>query len=192
MLEVEIHQITVGRDGGSERCLILRPKDHDDRRVCPIIIGANEAAAIVAPSSEAPPSRPMTHDLLLNSITELGGTVQYIYIRGLNKSTFFADVSIRVGDEVVVLDARPSDSIALAIRARAPIYMAEDVMEQVDSDIQGRRVSEEQSHRATREKEFEEAASPVTPEQREKLSAYSEFMESLTMDDDGGDEMVTK
>ena len=191
MLEVEIHQITVGRDGGSERCLILRPKDHDDRRVCPIIIGANEAAAIVAPSSEAPPSRPMTHDLLLNSITELGGTVQYIYIRGLNKSTFFADVSIRVGDEVIVLDARPSDSIALAIRARAPIYMAEDVMEQVDSDIQGRRASEEQSHRAAREKQFEEAASPVTPEQREKLSAYSEFMESLSMDDDG-DEMVSK
>lgn len=191
MLEVEIHQITVGRDGGSERCLILRPKDHDDRRVCPIIIGANEAAAIVAPTSEAPPSRPMTHDLLLNSINELGGTVQYIYIRGLNKSTFFADVSIRVGDEVIVLDARPSDSIALAIRARAPIYMSEDVMEQVDSDIQGRRTSEEQSHRATREKQFEEAASPVTPEQREKLSAYSEFMESLSMDDDG-DEMVSK
>ncbi len=185
MLEVEIHQITVGRDGGSERCLILRPKDHEDRRVCPIIIGANEAAAIVAPSSDANPSRPMTHDLLLNSINELGGTVQYVYIRGLNKSTFFADVSIRVGEEVMVLDARPSDSIALAVRARAPIYMAEEVMEQVDSDIQGRRTAEEQARHTARDKRYEEAATPVTPEQREKLSAFSEFMESLTMDDDG-------
>ena len=185
MLEVEIHQITVGRDGGSERCLVLSPKDQEDRRVCPIIIGANEAAAIVAPTSEANPSRPMTHDLLLNSITELGGTVQYVYIRGLNKSTFFADISIRVGDEVIVLDARPSDSIALAIRARVPIYMAEEVIEQVDSDIQGRRASEEQSRKSARERRYEEATTPVTREEREKLSAFSDFMESLSRDDDG-------
>ena len=185
MLEVEIHQITVGRDGGSERCLILRPKDHEDQRVCPIIIGANEAAAIVAPSSDANPSRPMTHDLLLNSIKELGGTIQYVYIRGLNKSTFFADVSIRVDEEVIVLDARPSDSIALAVRARAPIYMAEEVMEQVDSDIQGRRTAEEQARRGAHDKRYEEATAPVTREEREKLSAFEEFMESLSMDDDG-------
>ena len=185
MLEVEIHQITVGRDGSAERCLILRPKDHEDRRVCPIIIGANEAAAIVAPTSDAPATRPMTHDLLLNSITELGGKVQHVYVRGLNKSTFFADISVRFGEEVIVLDARPSDSIALAVRARVPIYMAEDVMEQVDTDIQGRRSTEEQSRLAAREKQFEEAATPVTPEQREKLSAFTEFMESLTLDDDG-------
>ncbi len=187
MLEVEIHQITMGRDGGSERCMILRPKDSEDQRVCPIIIGANEAAAIVAPSSEAMPSRPMSHDLLLNAINELGGTVQYVYIRGLNKSTFFADVSIRLGEDVIVLDARPSDSIALAVRARVPIYMAEEVMDKVDSDIQGRRTTEEQARHAAREKRYEEAATPVTPEQREKLSAFSEFMESLSMDDDGDD-----
>ena len=95
MLEVEIHQITGGRDGSMERCLILRPKDQDDRRICPIIIGINEAAAIIAPSNDAQPTRPMTHDLLLNSIRELGGTVQYVYIRGLDKSTFFAGGCLR-------------------------------------------------------------------------------------------------
>lgn len=185
MLEVEIHQITMGRDGSSERCLILRPKDHEDRRVCPIIIGSNEASAIAAVSNDPPATRPMTHDLLLNAITELGGTVQYVYIRGLNKSTFFADVSVRVGEDVIVLDARPSDSIALAVRARVPIYMAEEVIEQVDNDLQGRRSAEEASRRSQREREYEEATTPVTPEQREKLSAFSEFMESLSMDDDG-------
>ncbi len=185
MLEVEIHQITMGRDGSSERCLILRPKDHEDRRVCPIIIGSNEASAIAAVSNDPPATRPMTHDLLLNAITELGGTVQYVYIRGLNKSTFFADVSVRVGEDVIVLDARPSDSIAVAVRARVPIYMAEEVMEQVDNDLQGRRSAEEASRRGAREREYEEATTPVTPEQREKLSAFSEFMESLSMDDDG-------
>ena len=190
MLEVEIHQITVGRDGSSERCLILRPKDQKDQRVCPIIIGANEASAIAAASTDVAPSRPMTHDLLLNSITELGGTVQHIHVRGLNKSTFYADISISAGEEVVVLDARPSDSIALAVRARVPIYMSEEVLEQVDSDLRGRRSAEE-SRRNSHEREYEEAASPVTPEQREKLSAFSEFMESLSMDDEG-EETVNK
>ena len=185
MLEVEIHQITMGRDGSSERCLILRPKDHEDRRVCPIIIGSNEASAIAAVSGDTAATRPMTHDLLLNAITELGGTVQHVYIRSLNKSTFCADVSVRVGEEVIVLDARSSDSVALAVRARVPIYIAEEVMAQVDSDLQGRRSAEEASRRSSREHEYEEAATPVTPEQREKLSAFTEFMESLTMDDDG-------
>ena len=185
MLEVEIHQITGGRDGSMERCLILRPKDHTDRRICPIIIGINEAAAIIAPTNEAQPSRPMTHDLLLNAINELGGKVEYVYVRGLDKSTFFADISVRVDDDEVVLDARPSDAIAIAIRARASIYMAEEVMDQVDGDIQGRRIDDEQQRRTSRERRYEEATTPVTPEQREKLSAYSELMESLTMDDDG-------
>ena len=190
MLEVEIYQITMGRDGSGERCLILRPKDHEDMRVCPIMIGINEASAIAASSSDIPQSRPMTHDLLLNSITELKGTVQHVYIRGLNKATFYADISIRVGDDEIVLDARPSDSIALAVRARVPIYIAEEVLEQVDSDLRGISSAGESRHTA-RDREYEEAVSPVTPEQREKLSAFSEFMESLTMDDEG-EETVSK
>lgn len=191
MLEVEIHQIRVGRDGSAERCIILRPKDHEDRRLCPIIIGPNEASAIVAPSSEPAPSRPMTHDLLLKAINDLGGTVQYIYVRGLNKATFFADINVKVGDDEVVLDARPSDSIALAVRARVPIYMSEEVLEQVNNDLQGREQSEESRRGAARERQYEEATSPVTPEQREKLSAFSEFMESLSMDDDGDEKAAT-
>ncbi len=185
MLEVEIHQIRVGRDGSAERCIILRPKNHEDRRLCPIIIGPNEASAIIAPSSEPAPSRPMTHDLLLKAINELGGTVQYVYVRGLDKATFFADINIKVGDDEVVLDARTSDSFALAVRARVPIYMSEEVLEQVNNDLQGREPSEESRRGAAKEPQYEEAASPVTPEQREKLSAFSELMESLTMDDEG-------
>ena len=104
---------------------------------------------------------------------------------GVISAWFCADVSVRVGEEVIVLDARSSDSVALAVRARVPIYIAEEVMAQVDSDLQGRRTAEEASRRSSREHEYEEAATPVTPEQREKLSAFTEFMESLTMDDDG-------
>ena len=90
-----------------------------------------------------------------------------------------------------MLDARPSDSIALAVRARVPIYISEEVLEQVNNDLQGREQAEESRRGAAREPQYEEAASPVTPEQREKLSAFSEFMESLTMDDDG-DEAASK
>ena len=185
MLEVEIHQIRVGRDGSAERCLILRPKNHEDRRLCPIVIGPNEASAIVAPSSEPAPSRPMTHDLLLNAIRELGGSVEYVYVRGLNKATFFADIVVKIGQDEVTLDARPSDAIALAVRARVSIYMSEEVLEQVNADLQVREPSEGSGRVATRERDYEEKASPVTPEQREKLSAFSELMETLSMDDEG-------
>ncbi len=184
MLEVEIQHIASGRDGSPERFLILRVKDPSDRRVCPIVIGHNEAAAILAPSRDPSPARPMTHDLLINSIRELGGQIQHIYIRDLKDVTFFADVSVKVGEDIIDIDARPSDSIALAVRARVPIYISEDVIDKVSSDLQGRRSEEESAHRRHPRRGMEESASPVTQEEREKLSAYSDFMETLSLDDD--------
>ncbi len=184
MIEVEIHQIRVGRDGSPERCLILRAKDPEDQRICPIMIGWNEAAAIVAPSQDPPPPRPMTHDLLINAIDELGGKIRSVYVRGLQKSTFFADINIDIDDEMITLDARPSDSIALAVRARVPIYIDEEVLERVNRDLQPAEESEEGGKRG---RQSEEAASPVTPEQRKRLSAFSEFMETLSMDQGGED-----
>ena len=107
MLEVEIHQIRVGRDGSAERCIILRPKDQEDRRLCPIIIGPNEASAIVAPSSEPAPSRPMTHDLLLKAIDRAWvGQCSTSTCAASTKRPFFADINVKIGEEEVVLDAR--------------------------------------------------------------------------------------
>ncbi len=186
MIEVEIHQIRGGRDGSSDRCLILRPKDHEDRRWCPIIIGVYEATAILAPGSSPAPSRPMTHDLLFEAIKKLGGTIQHIHIRGLDRATFYADIAVEVNGESVEIDARPSDSIALAIRADVPIFVAEEVLEQVTRDLEQRMNVDEvrPGSESKRERRHEEAGSPVTPEQREKLSVFSEFTETLSIDDE--------
>ncbi len=184
MLEVEIQHIASGRDGSPERFLILRVKDPSDRRVCPIVIGHNEAAAILAPSRDPSPARPMTHDLLVNSITELGGQIQHIYIRDLKDTTFFADVSVKVGEDVIEIDARPSDSIALAMRARVPMYISEEVIDKVSSDLQGRRSEEDAAPRRRGRHNVEESTSPVTQEEREKLSAFSDLMETLSLDDE--------
>ncbi len=188
MIEVEIQHIASSRDGSPERFLILRSKDRSDQRVCPIIIGYNEAVAIAAAKKEQLPPRPMTHDLLLNMITGLGGVVQHIYIRELEESTFFADVVIKQGEELIAIDARPSDSIALATRAKAPIYVSEEILERVNRDLRGRRSDEEaKGSRRRSARRLDEASTPVTPEEKEKLSAYSDFLETLSLDDDADD-----
>ena len=183
MIEVEIHDMKPAKDSfgreTSDQCLFLQPREQGDDRKCPIMIGHNEATAILAALRNVRLQRPMTHDLLMAVIEELGGRLHSIYIHRLEKATFYANLNVRVGDEMVEIDARPSDCVALAVRARAPIYMSEEVIEQVAIEMpDGRRQGR------GREKRYEEKATPVTPEQREKLSAYRELMESLIMDDD--------
>ncbi|MBC8104138.1 MAG: bifunctional nuclease family protein [Cytophagales bacterium] len=110
-------------------------------RKAPIFIGPFETLAIQFALEGQTPERPMTHDLLKNAIDRLGGTIERITIDDLWQGTFYAKITVaQKGVEAQDIDARPSDAIALALRTRAPIYMAEDVIEAV-----GREESEEQS-----------------------------------------------
>lgn len=193
MLEMEIQHMANSRDSATECFLFLRVKDPSDRRICPIVIGINEATAIAAPSRDPSPRRPMTHDLLLNSINDLGGVVQYVYVRELSDTTFFADIAVKFHDELLKLDARPSDAVALAVRARVPIYIAEDVIDRVSRDLEVRSSDDESGGRRKHSRHrMEESSSPVTPEEKEKLSAYSDLMETLSLDDDGQGELGTE
>jgi Uncharacterized conserved protein len=104
-------------------------RDNRGRRA-PIFIGPFETMAIQMALEGPAPERPMTHDLLKNVIDRLGGTVERVTIDDLWQSTFYARITVQQKDgESVDIDARPSDAIALALRARAPIYMAEQVIE---------------------------------------------------------------
>jgi len=97
-------------------------------RFLPIWIGHPEAAAILAKLQDTDAPRPMTHDLFSTALGELDAEVVKISVVEMRDSTFYARVVLRRGGEEVELDARPSDAIALALRAKAPIYAADEVI----------------------------------------------------------------
>jgi bifunctional DNase/RNase len=107
--------------------IILR--DTDGQKVLPIWVGIFEANAIALQIENIATPRPMTHDLLKNVISDLKATVQKIVVCDLKENTFFALVYIGVNGDTIAIDARPSDAIALALRARAPIFVEESVIE---------------------------------------------------------------
>jgi bifunctional DNase/RNase len=116
-------------------------KDDAEKFFLPIWVGIFEANAIALQLENVSTPRPMTHDLLRNMIAELDARVTRVVINDLRDSTFFAQIRVITGERTLELDARPSDAIALALRADAPIYVAQSVLEQAqtispDSDDQ--------------------------------------------------------
>ncbi|MFI4892563.1 MAG: bifunctional nuclease family protein [Phycisphaerales bacterium JB058] len=108
----------------------------NEARSFPIVIGLPEAQAIDRRLRGLPIDRPQTHDLLASMITALGGEIDRITITHLNDSTFFAELTVRKGDgEVIQIDSRPSDAIALGVASDTPIYVAEEVIESATRDI---------------------------------------------------------
>jgi bifunctional DNase/RNase len=107
--------------------IILR--DAAGERVLPIWVGIFEANAIALQIENIATPRPMTHDLLRNVIQDLKAAVEKIVVCDLKENTFYALIYLRIGDNLVAIDARPSDAIALAIRVRAPIFVEDGVME---------------------------------------------------------------
>lgn len=107
--------------------IILR--DEEGQRVLPIWVGVFEANAIALQIENVTTPRPMTHDLLRNVITDLKAEIQKIVVSDLRENTFYALIYILVHGEVMAIDARPSDAIALALRARAPIFVEDSVID---------------------------------------------------------------
>jgi len=126
MVEVKVER--VGFDLENQQAVIILKEVGSDR-LLPIWVGALEgnAVAMVIEGIQAP--RPMTHDLMKNLLDLLGVTVTMVIIDDLRDGTFFAQIAMKVGDETREIDARPSDAVALAIRAKAPIYASEMVLE---------------------------------------------------------------
>lgn len=127
MIEVTVAQLGLDRTTNSP-VVILREKE--GQRVLPIWIGPAEASAIAMELQGIKPPRPMTHDLLKTVIVGLGATVQRIRISSIKEKTYFAELWLAREDHVFQLDARPSDSIALALRVHAPIFTESDLLEE--------------------------------------------------------------
>jgi bifunctional DNase/RNase len=127
MIPVRIHSL--GLDQTSEQPVLLL-KEEEGLRILPIWIGHPEATAILIAIERIVPPRPMTHDLLLSAITAAGLVLERVEITRLEEGTFFAALVLRGEERTIALDARPSDSIALAVRAGCPVLVADDVLDQ--------------------------------------------------------------
>ena len=131
LVEMEVSKIRIDERRG-EQVIVL--KERGGNRFLPIIIGISEVTAIKMKISGIQPPRPLTHDLLKNTIAELGATLQRVVITKLEFNTFFAKLILQTKEGALhEVDSRPSDSIAVALRADAPIFVAEDVLNQVAS-----------------------------------------------------------
>jgi bifunctional DNase/RNase len=165
MIEVVIDSIRISLVS-QHRIVLLR--EVDSERQLPIWIGPCEADAITIELQDVKVARPLTQDLLKNVIGELGGAVSHVLIKELNESVFHARLFINIDGQrdPREIDCRPSDAIALAVRAKVPIFIAEDVM-----DVAG----------VEPEPDLQEAE--VAEEDVGNLDAFSDFLDTLDFDD---------
>jgi bifunctional DNase/RNase len=158
MIEVTIDSIRVSLVS-PQRLIIL--KDADQERFLPIWIGPFEAEAITIKLQDVDVKRPLTHDLLNTFISEFGGVVSHVVVTELRNDTFFARIVVGIDGKSIEIDSRPSDAMALAVRAGVPIFVNEEVMEKAS----------------------------ITPEEdqveveSEDLSVFRDFVNTLDLDD---------
>lgn len=127
MVEVTIDSVRVSLMS-QHRIVVL--KDTESSRYLPIWIGPFEADAITIELQNVEVARPLTHDLLKATIEKLGAEIVQISITDLRNDTFYAEVSLSVDGKRLAIDSRPSDAIALAVRAQVPVFVADEVMDQ--------------------------------------------------------------
>jgi len=128
MIEMELNKIVID-EKRHDQLIVLKEKGGE--KILPIIIGLSEASAIKLKISGFQPPRPLTHDLLHSTIENLEANIDKIIIDKLEENTFHAKLVIKTqSGDTKIIDARPSDSIALAVRAHAPIFVEDDVIKQ--------------------------------------------------------------
>ena len=178
MMELEIESIRV-RQETKQRAIVLLVTESD--LYLPIFIGHFEVEAIRLKLMDVEVPRPMTHDLLGSVIGNLGASVQRIIVSELKNDTFFAKIVVDYNGSSIEIDSRPSDALALAVRTNAPIFAEDDVVERAGVSLD---VESDESESMDAE---ESQTSPVAEEELERLSAYTDFIDSLDLDDLGKD-----
>jgi uncharacterized protein len=168
MIEVVIDSIRVSLMS-QHRLVIL--KDPNGDRYLPIWIGPCEADAITIELQDVPSQRPLTHDLLKSTIRELGGRVLHILINDLRNDVYYARIVVDVNGKQMEIDSRPSDAIALAVRVKSPIFVADTVMDKAAIEP---------------DEDVETTDPTITPGGKmdpDRLSAFVDFVDTLDLDD---------
>lgn len=125
MIKMDVKTVTADQ-GGNFLVLLM---DDQEKKVLPISIGPLEAQAIALILQGETPPRPLTHDLFKTVCENLGGNLEKIVITDIRENTFYAEIYLQQNDSTIVVDSRPSDALALALRFQAPIFMATKMVE---------------------------------------------------------------
>ena len=180
MLEVVIDSIRVSLMS-QQRIVILREKDTE--RYLPIWIGVYEAESITIALQEVEVARPLTHDLLANVISQLEARVLRVEVIALRDDTFYGNIVVEKDGNLLNIDSRPSDALAIAVRAHVPILVARSVMESA-----GIVPEEDLQEQPAEQAKLAKPAKPASPEpetegSEDRLSVFQDFLEGLDLDD---------
>ncbi len=178
MIEVVIDSIRVSLMS-QQRIVILR--EINAERYLPIWIGVYEAEAITIALQEVEVARPLTHDLLKNIFHVFNARILRVEVAALRDDTFYGNIIAEINGQSVSIDARPSDALNLAVRARVPIYVAKSVMDIAgvvpEKDLQG------ETHESLPSVSSQQAKSPQEEELTdERLSVFEDFLEKLDLE----------
>ena len=178
MLEMVIDSIRVSLVN-YQRVVILKVKD--DNRYLPIWIGPSEAESIAMKLQDLAVSRPLTHDLLRSVIVHLGATVSRVVVSDLSNDTFFAKIVIECNESTIEVDSRPSDAVALAVRTNSPIFADDSVIEKAGV------LMDEETGKPVIPSDRRENGEirPLKEEDLKNLSAFTDFIETLNLEDLG-------
>lgn len=175
MIEVTIDSVRVSLTS-QQRVVLLRCLEDD--KYLPIWIGPFEAESITIALQEIEMARPQTHDLLLQTINQLNARLVRVEVVALKEDVFFGNLVIEKDGEIYQVDARPSDSIALAVRAHVPVFVSSDIFAAagiiVEADIQSEPDETE---------EPEEETPAQEADQKKRLSVFEDFLQNLDIDD---------
>jgi bifunctional DNase/RNase len=128
MVRMSLHQIVI-HEHSDQQYIFL--KEEGGKRKFPIVIGIFEATVIDRKVRNFKPPRPMTHDLIVSIIESMGGTVQHVVVNKLEDNTFYAKLVVQQDGRLLEIDSRPSDAIAVASHTKVPIFVEEQVLDEV-------------------------------------------------------------
>jgi len=163
------------------RVIVLR-EEHGERFL-PIWIGPFEAESITIALQEIELARPQTHDLMKNTIAALTGRLLLIEISDLREDVFFASLVVEAADDIVEIDSRPSDAIALAVRYQSPIWVSTEVM-----DMAGFLMDADMSEAPADTVGAEMTDTDEVPDSEERLSVFEDFLDDLHLDKPDGED----
>ena len=185
MVEVVIDSVRVSLTN-QQRIIILR--DVNQERYLPIWIGAYEAEAITISLQEIELARPQTHDLLKNILTNLNARLLRVEVISLEDDVFYGNLVVESNGNIVNIDSRPSDALALAVRSHVPVLVDEDILEKAGI------VPEEEIDNETEEEEEQEIPRKTEPQasSEDRLSVFEDFLENLNLGQNDDEEEFTE
>lgn len=179
MIEVVIDSVRVSLMS-PQRVIVLRQKDAG--RYLPIWVGPAEAESITVALQEVELARPLTHDLLKNTLTLFGARLLRVEIVSLKEDTFYGNLVMERDGQILDLDSRPSDAIALAVRVHAPILVNQEVLE--EAGIIPEKNMQEEAQAEDQNQPESPQSQPTVPTDEKRLDVFEDFLKKISSRND--------